>query len=766
MTRVALLWHMHQPFYQDLVTGEHFLPWVRLHALKDYRGMVKLLDEFPDIHQTFNLVPALIAQIQDYADGNARDPFWEVAAKPAADLTLAEREFALRYLFQANPHNMIGRYPRYQELWEKFQSLSGHAAQAAPLMENGDLTDLQVLSQIAWFDEFELATPEVRELIAKGRDFDRHDQQFVIEREKQMLAAVLPAYAGASARGLIEISTSPYYHPILPLVCDSGMGAVSHDGLPLPQRPFRHPEDAREQIVRAMALHEKVFGVKPLGMWPSEGSVSDETLAIAHSAGIRWMASDEGVLGRSIGRSFARDGQGHLQPDAAESLYRIYRWSQKAGSQKAGSQKAGSQKEGLQKQKEAQRKDASMRMIFRDHSLSDLIGFVYCGVPAADAARDFLRRTKEACRPILDSGTDAIVPVILDGENAWEYYPKSGREFLRRLYEGIGADPVFKAQTVSEVIESRPPVTEMASIFPGSWINANFDVWIGAPEDNVAWDALSEARDFYNENAAAATPEQKALAFEELMIAEGSDWNWWYGPEHHSANDRDFDELYRKHLSNVYQALGAAPPESLARSIIADHKRPKFAAQTAYISPRVGSLSASYFDWLGAACLVADRSQSAMHGGSFLLDTGYAGVDAEYLYCRLDFMANIAEWAGEGATLVLNIEAHRMNNCADEAIACKLEVALRELQVKEWVLDDGKTTSNKIDGALFGLRKGMSFECRIPLSAIHAAQGSVLHIRFSLWRDRLPLDALPREGAIELYVVPEDELGAMAYAKP
>lgn len=737
---------MHQPYYKDLVSGEYRLPWVRLHALKDYFGMVKLLDEFPGVRQTFNLVPALIAQIEDYVAGSARDPFLHVAATPAADLTLAEREFALRYLFQANPHNMIGRYPRYQELWEKFQGLSGHAVQAAPLMENGAFTDLQVLSQIAWFDEFELATPDMRDLISKGRDFSLQDQQFVIERQKQMLAAVLPAYAGAARRGLIEIATSPYYHPILPLVCDSGMGAVSHDGLPLPQRRFQHPEDAREQIVRALALHERVFGVKPRGMWPSEGSVSDEALAIAHDAGIRWMASDEGVLGRSIGRSFARDGQGHLHRDAAESLYRIYRWSPPG--------RAGKQN------------DAAMHMIFRDHSLSDLIGFVYCGVPAADAARDFLRRTKESCQAILDSGADAIVPVILDGENAWEYYPQSGREFLRRLYEGIGADPVFHAQTVSEVIESGPPVTEMASVFPGSWINANFDVWIGAPEDNVAWDALSAARDFYNENAPAATPEQRALAFEELMIAEGSDWNWWYGPEHHSANDRDFDELYRKHLSNVYQALGAVPPESLARSIIAERKRTKFAAQTAYISPRVGSPSASYFDWLGAACLVADRSQSAMHGGTFLLDTGYAGVDAQYLYCRLDFMANVAEWANGGATLVLNIEAHQMKNCAEEAVACRLDVTLRDSQVREWTLEDGKTTSDRIEGALFGLRKGMSFECRLPLTAVHAAQGSVVRIRFSLWRDGLPLDALPREGAIELYVVPEDELGAMAYAKP
>ncbi len=264
--RLLFLWHMHQPYYKNLVTGEYRLPWVRLHALKDYYGMVKLLDEFPRLHQTFNLVPSLVAQIQDYVSGSARDPFLDLASRPASDLTVAEKEFALAYLFQGNLQNMIGRYPRYRELWEKFQNLSGEPAKAAPLLNDSDITDLQVLSQIAWFDEMWLQAPPIQELVRKGRNFSLEDQQLVIARQKELLAHVLPAYATAQRCGAIEISTSPFYHPILPLLCDTDAGALSHPGLTLPSRRFRHPEDARQQIARGLDLHEEVFGVRPKGI--------------------------------------------------------------------------------------------------------------------------------------------------------------------------------------------------------------------------------------------------------------------------------------------------------------------------------------------------------------------------------------------------------------------------------------------------------------------------------------------------------------------
>src|SRR5262249_11128145 len=290
------------------------LPWVRLHALKDYYGMVRLLDEFPGIHQTLNLAPSLIAQLQDYVSGAAQDPFLDIAARPASELSDADRQFAIQYLFQANADHMIGRYPRYRELSQRFQPSRREAvATLVSHLSDRDLTDLQVLSQIAWMDEFFLDEPPIRELIRKGRDYSLEEQALVIQTQKEFLSRVLPASQAAQHRGAIEIPTSPYYHPILPLLCDTDIGALSHGGLPLPAARFHHPEDAREQIRRGLDLQEHVFGVRPRGMWPSEGSVSNEVIAIARSEGLEWAATDEGVLGRSLGGGFPRDGSGRLE---------------------------------------------------------------------------------------------------------------------------------------------------------------------------------------------------------------------------------------------------------------------------------------------------------------------------------------------------------------------------------------------------------------------------------------------------------------------
>lgn len=735
--RLLFLWHMHQPYYKDLVTGEYRLPWVRLHALKDYFGMVKLLEEFPGVHQTFNLVPGLITQIQDYVRGDASDPFLEVASAPASSLSHSQREFALEYLFQANQQNLIGRYPRYLELWERSRSF-GKTRNAAAILSDQEFTDLQVLSQMAWFDEFWLEDDDLRDLIKKGRDYTQEEQQLIIRKEKEFLAQVLPAYAAAQQRGAIEISTSPFYHPILPLLCDTNAGAVSHAGLPLPGQRFRHPEDAREQIQRGLALHEKVFGVRPKGMWPSEGSISNEVLAIAHNAGIRWMATDEGVLGRSLGALMQRDGAGMLESSSAERLYRIYRWEQGG---------------------------AEMNLLFRDHSLSDLIGFVYSGMAPREAAQDFIQRIKTCAAPLLQEGRNAVVPIILDGENAWEYYPQSGREFLRRLYHAIQTDETFEALTVSEALEREQKPEKLDSIVPGSWINANFDIWIGAPEDNLAWEHLSAARDFFSQNSEAASPEQRKLAFEELLIAEGSDWNWWYGPEHQSVNDRDFDELYRKHLSNIYHALGAEAPDILAQPIIGAYGKPQIIPQTAYISPRLESATPGYFDWLGAAAHIADRRASAMHGKVFLLDTGYTGIDEHNLYCRLDFMEKVSEWTVTDVRLLASIESEGPAPARNRK-NYKLEALLGTSAIEDWNFSENGNQPEKPEGILVVLRRESVVECKIPFTAIGAGLRSVIRVRFSLWRGQLPLDALPQEGAIEVQVVPEDDLSAVAYAKP
>src|SRR5246127_4807730 len=656
--RVILLWHQHQPFYKDLVSGEYRLPWVRLHALKDYYGMVNLLDEFPNIHQNFNLVPSLMVQIQDYVAGTTHDPFLRIAAKPVKELSLEERRFALQYLFQANPQNVIGRYPRYRELWERFRSYGNHPERAERYFQAQDFTDLQVLSQIAWFDECFLEEKDVAALVAKGHNFSLEDQKFVIARERELMGRVLPAHATAAKKGSIEISATPFYHPILPLICDTNAGAASTPGLPLPQNRFRHPEDAREQLTRGLDLHQKVFGVRPKGIWPSEGSVSEEVLAIANSLGVQWMATDEGVLGRSTGVFFARDGNGQLPGNLAEKLYNIHRYEN------------GS---------------TAMHMVFRDHTISDLIGFVYSGMPPADAARHLLGNIKEAARPVLERGRDAVVSIILDGENAWEYYPKSGREFLRRFYDALQREAGLEAVTISEAIGRHKDFGKLTSLTPGSWINANFNVWIGAPEDNRSWDYLYHARNFCAQNAARASEAQRKLAFDEILIAEGSDWNWWYGPEHHSANDRDFDELYRKHLSNVYQALGATPPDYLSQPITAVEVRPSFIPQTAYITPRITGDKIRYFEWMGSAVYTADHRAGAMHGKQFLLDAVYAGIDATHVYGRLDFTGRVPE---EDFDIVVTVESWAMGDPRAH-LRLRRDASASGGGINEWKVENG-----------------------------------------------------------------------------
>ena len=495
---------MHQPFYKDLWNGQYKLPWTRLHALKDYAGMVEILGEFPDVHQTFNLVPSMVMQIDEYARGEASDAFFDCAVMPAESISTAQRAFIIRYFFQANIGRMIYRYPRYAELYEK---RADHLA-----FSTQDLRDLQIYSQLVWFDEDVLAhDPELQELIRKGRDYSRADQNLLAKKQRAALARVLPVYREFASRGQIEISTTPFYHPILPLLCDSDIARVAHPSVTLPTR-FLHPEDAREQLLRARSYMEAKLGVAPVGLWPSEGSVSDQALALAADCGFKWAGTDNGVLARTLEREAG-----------AEVTYQAYEWVQQ---------------------------DRRMKMLFRDHYLSDLIGFEYSRMGPEEAARHFLSRIRDNTQ-----GRDSIVPVILDGENAWEWYEANGRPFLHRLYQEISADPDLQALTVSEALE-RSPAKPLDRIFPGSWINANFDIWIGAEEDNHAWERLSEARAAYDKNKDSVPEDARKLAYEELLIAEGSDWCWWYGPEHGSDNRPEFDELYRDHLANVYRALG------------------------------------------------------------------------------------------------------------------------------------------------------------------------------------------------------------------
>ena len=577
---------MHQPFYKDLWTGEYKLPWTRLHALKDYPGMVEILAEFPKIHQTFNLVPSMVLQIDEYASGKASDPFFDCAVMPAEDLNEAQRAFVLKYFFQANVPRVINGNPRYRELLERGDRF------APGTFSTQDLRDLQILNQLVWFDHDLVARDaELRELLHKGRNYSVADQAVMARKQREALARVLPVYRDFAARGQIEISTTPFFHPILPLVCDSQIAEVAHPGVKLPSR-FRYPDDAREQLERARTYMKDKLGIAPAGLWPSEGSVSDEALALAADCGFRWAATDNGVLGRTLGRD-----AGH------EETYEAYAW----------------------------RKDGrELGMLFRDHYLSDLIGFQYSHMNAADAAGNFLWRIRENV-----GGRNALVPIILDGENAWEWYEGDGRPFLRELYRRISEDPGLEAVSVEEALARFEP-KPLDHIFPGSWINANFDVWIGAEEDNQSWERLLEARKFYDLKSGAATEEARKMAFEELLIAEGSDWNWWYGPEHGSDNRPEFDQLYRDHLSNIYRALGAEPPANLSHPILTSQPGAFHEPPSNGLSVVLDGEVTSPFEWMGAGRYRPDARSGAMDSGEQPVREIFYGWHDSLLFVRVD----------------------------------------------------------------------------------------------------------------------------------
>jgi alpha-amylase/alpha-mannosidase (GH57 family) len=697
---LCFLWHMHQPFYKDLLTGEYRLPWTRLHALKDYYGMIRILDEFPNVRQTFNLVPSLLVQLEDYASGCAADPFLRAALKPAEDLTESEQSFILQYFFHANPSRLISRYPRYSELYQSWQA-AGRNPHARRLFRPADLRDLQVLSQLAWFDEEDLEhEPEIRALRDRGAGYTLRDQALIGKKEIAAMARVAPAYRTAAGRGQIEISTTPFYHPILPLICDTQIADISHPYLPLPSR-FSYPEDAREQLSRACEYMRTQFGAVPAGMWPSEGSVSDQALELAAQTGFRWAASDNGVLARTLNRS----------ADAADT-YRPYVWRHNG---------------------------SEMRMVFRDHTLSDLIGFVYSRMDAEQAAAHFLSQIRDNCRDILQSGRDALVPIILDGENAWEYYERNGRPFLRALYKRISDDHDMSAVTISEALARLEP-TEIDHVFPGSWINANFDVWIGAEEDNRAWDLLLRARRAYDEAPAHTISEHnRRIAYEELLIAEGSDWCWWYGPEHESAERPEFDQLYRDHLANVYRALDVYPPDDLSRPILQTTARESHDQPAGPIRATIDGEVSSYFEWLGAGLYRVDARSGAMHGQRFLIRELHYGSDGASLYLRIDF------------------EEKAVSSIGPAEIRLQIAPASDPGHVTSATMPISQDQHGTENGIEYAFRK--IFEARVPLSAIGAGLRQPVRFQLSLWQNGLPLDALPQQGWLDVSTAEPSEWG-------
>ncbi len=715
---VVIVWHMHQPYYKDPLKNEYALPWTYLHGIKDYFDMPAIVEDTPGARAVFNLVPSLIEQLLEYASGTAIDPFLEKGMAAPADLNTDDRIFLLENFFSANRSRMIEPSRRYLELlYMAGEGKPGSARDRVRHFSDQDLLDLQVWFFLAWTGEAARRRfPVFAQLIAKGENFTAADKQVLFATQRELLQAIIPLYKRLHEEGRIELSVTPYFHPILPLLCDIRLARTAIPQVTLPVTNFHHPEDARAQILRGIEYFREIFGFTPKGLWPSEGSVSNEVLGIIAACGIHWIATDEEILAKSLDGGLG---------DHKERLYRPWRISYPQG---------------------------EVGVFFRDHQLSDLIGFTYSQWDSKRAVADLCGRLQAIKARIGAEGR--VIPIILDGENAWEYYPDNAYEFLQGMYRAVAESPQLNLTTCSDVLDHCRFDGRLRSIFPGSWINGNYGIWIGHPEENLAWDLVAQAR----EAAVAASPSVAAalesgrppvdpsaeLICRSLYAAQGSDWFWWYGDDHFSPHSDRFDRLFRQHLLNIYRLLGQDSPRELLEPIKKKSPAGLIREPAAFIDPDINGRSSGYFEWLAAGLYDLTRQGSAMHSSDRMLQSFYYGYNRTSLFFRIDGVQELSRLLKDGDVLNLHLIYDRefrlpMQLRSDEAL----------LQVKEnsaWVPTNGHCRWKII----------RTCEVGIPLDVLNLAPKSKLFASVTLVRDSEEIGRWPTDAPLMLYYAGAD----------
>jgi alpha-amylase/alpha-mannosidase (GH57 family) len=599
--------------YKNTVTGIYELPWVRLHACKDYYDTVAILDSFPKIRSNFNLVPSLMLQLDEYAKGIAKDKSLEITLKQAETLNEDDKIYILQNFFMANWDTMILPYPRYAQLLEKRgkNTSKDSLKRTITYFKPQDFRDLQVWFNLSWMDPYwKEKDPLVNSLYAKGSKFSEEEKQLLIKKQLDICGMIVSKYKEMQEKGQIEVSVTPFYHPILPLLCDTNNARIATPHIALPKKRFQHRKDAQIQIQKAVAYYKEHFGMSPNGMWPSEGSVSEDIIPLLVEEGIKWIATDEEILFRT-------------RPDLAghhSNLYSPYKINLF---------------------------DQQINIVFRDHSLSDAIGFVYAKWKPEHAVNDFIKRVHAIRESLSESNQNHLISVILDGENCWEYYQNDGWDFLKLLYKTLSEDPLIETTTINDFIKNNPPKETLSRLWAGSWINGNFGIWIGHAEDNLAWDYLSEARtfltDYIEKHPEKADSEDVKSAWERIYIAEGSDWNWWYGDDHSSDNNETFDYLFRQHLIGVYESLGEKAPEYFHRVIKGIVKKAPTLEPIDFISPVIDGKVTNYFEWHAAGFYQVGFSGGSMHQVDTVTRAFYYGFNLENFYLRLDLSVPLNE---------------------------------------------------------------------------------------------------------------------------
>lgn len=689
---------MHQPYYKNLWTGKYLLPWALLHSTKDYFDMPYMLKEYENIKQNFNIVPSLLLQIADYEKSEVGDIYLDVFKKPAEKLTDSNKSFLLMNFFNANWENMVKPIPRYYELLKKrgFYYSKENINNIKRYFTEQDYRDIQVSFFLAWIDPifFDMYEP-LRGLKEKGGSFTEEDKDIIEAVHKEILKGIIPLYKKLSQSGKIELSTSPFYHPIIPLLINNRVARVALPHINLPEKPFAYPEDASAQIENALRYFNDIFQFIPHGMWPPEGSVSNDALMLYMKHGINWVATDEAILFNSLGVEGRKGPKNDLVHP--EYLYKPYRFERDSG---------------------------RIHVIFRDRELSDLISFHYSRMPPKDAASDLLKRILDIGNTLKYKMSAPLVNITMDGENAWEHYINDGRDFFGYLYEGIEKEKRIRCVTISEYLKDVDNAGSLNNCFAGSWINHNFSVWIGDVEDNTAWSLLTETRDFL----ASQDPEKKnANAWESIYIAEGSDWNWWYGDEHASENDEIFDLLFRENLSNVYRFLGKEPPDKLTIPIIIEDREIRPSREPVnFIHPIIDGKMTNYFEWIGSGYLEGKSHGVAVHEAESLMKGLYYGFNEKYLYIRID------------------IDKRYINGSMDFAFEIHIENS-RSYDIYYRVRDDAVDSSIPVEIAFADI-----LEAQIPFESINTKPSDKIYIWVSLKIKEMKIDRIPSRGYLSI----------------
>lgn len=678
---VVLVWHMHQPDYRDPVQGEALLPWAFLHAVKDYGDMLQTALDC-GARVTFNLVPTLVEQLEAYASGAIRDRWLDMAGRNPEDLGDGDRAFLVDAFFSVHAERHIQPHARYREL-EDLREQGGKPAWSRFTPQ--DLRDLQVWFLLAWSGHYLRRAPGVvTELLAKGRHFDEEDKQRLLQCYRQTVKGIVGRYREAEARSSIEMSVTPYAHPILPLLCDTGEAARARNGVVLPDTPFRFPEDARRQVRLGLRCADHYFGCGSRGIWPAEGGLSEAAVRILAEEGGCWAASDEALLDKSL--------PGGLQD--RRRLYRLYSF-------------------------------AGLPLLFRDRELSDRIGFVYANWPSREAANDLLDRL----RSLAERVPGGLVTLVLDGENCWERYEDNGYPFLEAFYRGITEDPALRLVTASDAVSEHKP-EPLDRLAPGSWISGDFDIWIGHPEENRAWEWLGAARRTLQKTDDKA----RAAALPHLLRAEGSDWFWWFGDHHQTAQAATFDRLFRHHLQAFYEAALRPVPDYLRYPLRATRRRSRVWEPTSMIRPIIDGRVTDYFEWLGAG-RVDLAAGGAMHNTSFDLSGFYYGYDERFFYLRFDFQSPIKKLAGPNGVLLLKMQAG-----ADWEI--RLASGSDRTEVKR---SDAGSVESYSPGAV-----GTIAEMALPLEILELKAGDRLVLTWRLLAPEGELARWPADGPLML----------------